>query len=421
MSFSRTFRRYRGWLALGAIALAAIIVFAVVRQAKPDEQKTSYSTSAASKGTLSVTVSGTGNLEVGDQTEVWPQSSGTVANIEVAEGDAVKKGDVLFTLDASDAEAATAKALAGYRQAQSGVAQAQVALTRAESSLSALKERADAPTSTVSDDEIDAAEAEVTSAKASLAASKASRTTALNDYNDALSAEGDLDVTAPVSGIVWTLDIAEGDSVSTSGSSGNGSSSSAAAASSSTSGNTGTTSAPLVIVPKRPLVVTLAVNEVDMASIKVGQRADLEFDALPDLTLTGKVAEVSDEGTVDQGVVTFDVTLSLDVANKQLKPGMSVSATIVTAIARNALLVPNAAVKSDDQGSYVQVMKSATSQPQRVTVETGMSSATQTEILSGLSEGDAVVTATSDSSSSSGNQSQRQGGGLMMMGGGPGR
>ncbi len=446
MARARGWRRYRAWIAaavLIAVAAAAFVAFNRSKAATPEQ---SYQTETATTGMLSVTVSGTGNLAFDDTTDVYPDTAGTVASIAVAEGDIVTTGTVLFRLDATDAEANTASALASYRRAQQSVAQAEAQLVKAENTLADLEDRyaaqvsatgvstsaatTGAPTatttqsSTVTQADIDAAEADVSSAEAGLASAKADRASASLSYDKAQDAEGDLAVVSPVSGKVHTLEIEVGDSVSSSG--GSATSSSAGA---NTGGNTSTTAssssssgAPIVIAPEQPLALVLAVNEVDLPSLKVGQRADIEFDALPDLTATGKVIEIAEEGTVNSGVVTYDVTLSLDVADPALRAGMSSSATIVTAIAKDTLLVSNAAVKSNSDGSsYVLVLEDGATTPTEVTVETGLSSSTQTQIVSGLSEGQTVVTQTTSSSSSSSSGSS-SGGGFMMpgAGGGPG-
>ncbi len=145
---------------------------------------------------------------------------------------------------------------------------------------------------------------------------------------------------------------------------------------------------------------------------------------------TGKVYEIADEGSNDQGVVTFEVRVSIDVADEGLRPGMSAAATIVTEIAKDALLVPNGAVKSNSDGSYyVEILADGETTPTQVTVETGLTNATQTQILSGLSEGDLVVTTTTSSDASSSDSSTDErgptepGGGVMggVMGGTPAR
>ncbi len=146
---------------------------------------------------------------------------------------------------------------------------------------------------------------------------------------------------------------------------------------SSSTSSSSSSSAPNVIAPKQPLAVHLTVNEVDLPSLKVGQRADIEFDALPDLAATGKIYEIASEGSSSSGVVTFDVWLSLDVADPALRSGMSSAATIVTDVVKDALLVPNGAVKSDGNGGYYVQVLDASGNPQKVTVETAVASSTQ--------------------------------------------
>lgn len=421
MAGSKKLRRYRSWIAAAVLVAVAGAAFYFYRQSQQVDATTSYTTEKATVGTISVTVAGTGNIEVDGTTDVYPDVSGEVATVEVEEGDTVTTGTVLFTLDAASAEAATARAYASYTQAKQQVSQAEASVVKAQNTLADLKDRADEPSSTVTSADISAAAAEVTSAKAGLASAKASRTTAQLDYADTADAEDDLKVTSPCAGKVYSLDVAVGDTVSTGSSASNNTATSA-------TGGTGTattstsSSAPVVISPVQPLAVHLTVNEVDIPSLKVGQRADIEFDALPDLTATGKVYEIADTGSSSSGVVTFDVWISLDVADEGLRSGMSAAATVVTNIAKDALVVSNAAVKTANDGSYyVQVMKDGATDPTNVTVETGLASATQTQILSGLSEGDVVVTQTIDSTDTSSSSSTQGGGGMMVpgMGGGP--
>lgn len=412
MSISKRLRRYRGWIALVALVAVGGTAYAVTLPDDSETTETRYTTEAASVGTLSITVSGTGNVQVDGTTDVYPATSGTVASIKVAEGDEVSEGDVLFTLDAAAADAATAKALSSYRQSQSSVAQATANLTKAKNDLATLESRADEVSSTVTSDDIDAAEASVSSASAALTAAKASQTVSKLEYEQAQDAEDELTVKAPVDGVVYSLGIEVGDSVSTSGGSSSTTSGSTVGAT-----TTSASDAPVVLAPEQPFAVKMTVNEVDLPSLAVDQRADIAFDAIPDLTATGKVYEIANEGNNSSGVVTFDVWISLDVASDLIRSGMSSSATIVTEIVKDALLVPNGAVKSDgDGGYYVQVLD-AEGNPQKVTVETGLASSTQTQILSGISEGDKVVTASSTTSGST--DTGGAGGSFMMMGGGP--
>lgn len=433
MSVSRKIRRYRGWIAVGTLAAIAAGTWFVLQRTADQDPKTTYQTQKVTKETLSVTISGTGNLEIGDTQDVWPTTAGTVATLDVAEGEAVSTGTVLYTLDEADAEEATARAYATYLQSVVSVTQAKASLTRAKNTLADLQERqatpSSGPTATpVTDEDIAAAKADVNSAAANVNSASAQSSSALLSYKQARADEEDLEVTAPCSGVVYSISIEEGDSVS-SGSSSTGASGSSATAGSAT-GATGATAggsgtAPVVIVPEQPLVAKLTVNETDVSSIKLGQRANIEFDALDDATATGKVIEIADSGTVSQGVVTFDVTVSIDVADPRLREGMSVAASVVTNVVRDALTVPNSAIKTaQDDSSYVLVMADGKKTPTKATVETGLANATSTVILNGLSEGDTIVTRTittsDDDSSSSSSSSNSQRSGFIMGGGGPG-
>jgi multidrug efflux pump subunit AcrA (membrane-fusion protein) len=117
-------------------------------------------------------------------------------------------------------------------------------------------------------------------------------------------------------------------------------------------GSSGTTIATLITTEE---YADLSLNESDVAKVVVGQPVTLTFDALPNVTIQGTVQQVNPVGTVTQGVVTYDVRISFNQANPSVKPGMSVSATIITASETSAIQVPSSAVKTSGGMSYVQV------------------------------------------------------------------
>ncbi|MCF7864969.1 MAG: HlyD family efflux transporter periplasmic adaptor subunit [Candidatus Pacebacteria bacterium] len=102
-------------------------------------------------------------------------------------------------------------------------------------------------------------------------------------------------------------------------------------------------------------VAEITLNEVDVANIKVGQPVLLTFDAVDDVTATGTVANIDLVGTVSQGVVSYTTQIAFDTTDERIKPGMSVSATIITKNKPNVLLIPTAAVKSKNGTKYVEV------------------------------------------------------------------
>lgn len=160
-------------------------------------------------------------------------------------------------------------------------------------------------------------------------------------------------------------------------------------------------------------VAEISMNEIDVAKVKTGEKVTLTFDAIPDLSITGKVVEIDTIGTLSQGVVSYTVKIGFDTQDNRIKPGMSVSASIITDTKTDVLTLPNSAVKSQNNGHYVEVPDSteiplaetistsgiALSLPtMRKQIEVGISNDNITEITSGLHESDIVISRTITSS-----------------------
>ena len=196
-------------------------------------------------------------------------------------------------------------------------------------------------------------------------------------------------IRAPFDGVVAQLDIKPADNVS---------------------GSVG-----VLITDKK--VAEIYLNEVDITKVEIGQKATLTFDALEDFAITGEVTTVDQIATVSQGVVSYNVKIAVDTDDARIKPGMSVSASIATGVAKDILTVPVSAVKEQDGLSVVEVVSSETvinSQgvtltdgPINQTVETGLTDDVSVEIKSGLTAGDKVIVRTiTTSNSSSGSSTQ---------------
>ncbi|MFA6535824.1 MAG: HlyD family efflux transporter periplasmic adaptor subunit [Candidatus Paceibacterota bacterium] len=166
---------------------------------------------------------------------------------------------------------------------------------------------------------------------------------------------------------------------------------------------TGTAVATLVTNQK---IAELSLNEVDAAKVKVGNKAILTFDAIENLTLTGSVASIDTVGTVSQGVVSYVVKIAFDSQNVQIKSGMTVNASIQTEVKQDVLAVPTSAVKTQNGVSYVQVFATpftdaggtqgviSNAAPEQIEVVTGISDDSKVEIVSGLTEGQQIITRT---------------------------
>ncbi len=146
------------------------------------------------------------------------------------------------------------------------------------------------------------------------------------------------------------------------------------------------------------LEMSINVDELQISSISVGQQVQITADAVPDKTYVGTVTRVSMKGTSNGGTTTYPVSIRIDDTDG-LRPGMNANAEIVVAEAKNALVVPNAAVV---RGSYVLVTKDSPSAANAdttmeapegfvyVPVKTGVSDDDYTQIVSGIQEGDTI-------------------------------
>ncbi len=167
------------------------------------------------------------------------------------------------------------------------------------------------------------------------------------------------------------------------------------------------------------LQIDASIDQADIAQIKVGQKVDITLDAYPDEHSTGSVSLVALQGTTASNVTTFAVTVAVEEASDKLLSGMNANIDIVVAEVINVLTVPSEAVKTN--GNKKQVIlnapastkgvgqenqaaqsgentkvtsgqKSANGNVRSVPVEIGLDDGTNVEIISGLTEGQEVVT-----------------------------
>ena len=137
-------------------------------------------------------------------------------------------------------------------------------------------------------------------------------------------------------------------------------------------------------------LVDVQVSESDINKIKIGQTANLSFDAIVGKTYEGKVTTAARVGTVTPSGVTFAVTVELLNPDEQVLPGMTSSVNIVVSQIDNVLTVPNRAVRSVNQNLVVYVLKNNV--PTAVNITIGASSDVDSEILTGdVKEGDQIV------------------------------
>ncbi len=356
----------------------------------------SYQTTAASTGTIVVTVTESGAVSSANSGSVTTQASGVVNKILVQNGETVKTGQAIaqFDLDQTSLQKYQ-QALASYQGAKNNLANAQAQAYTLQSAMFVANQKfltgviaAGTPTYDPTYVEQNAtwlaSEQQYITQQSVITAAQ----TSVNAAAAALQAVSPT-VTAPISGTVTGLSLQIGSVLSSVTNSSGGSTDQKIA-------SIQTSAAP---------TVTVQLTQVDVPNIKVGDKATLTFDAFAGKTYTGKVVSIDTIGAVSSGVTTYPAVIQLDDTGvTNIFSNMTVTANIITASKDNVIMVPNAAISTNSNGEeVVRIMKNGT--PTTTIVTTGLASATQTEILTGVADGDLVVTGTTGGTAAASNVS----------------
>jgi HlyD family secretion protein len=253
----------------------------------------------------------------------------------------------------SAAEANADQASANHELLLSGATEAEIAA--AEANLAQAQANLTSLTAGASEEAITVAEVEVEKARLALA-----------DARETLS---ETTITAPFDGVVTDVFVAEGEH--------------AAGA--------------VVELASSELYVLLSVDEIDIGGLKVGQPAIVTMETWPDVEIAGEISSIAPSATLGaDGIVSFDVGLSLGENDLPILVGLTANADVITAEHDAVLLVPNAAITADRQaGTYTvkRVTGEKDGRPvvEEVQVTIGLRDGNFTEVTSGLAEGDQVL------------------------------
>jgi multidrug efflux pump subunit AcrA (membrane-fusion protein) len=414
------------WKKIAILVIVLLLLwFAGVKVFGQKSSTSQYQTATAETGSIVSTVDESGNVNASSQTEVTSPSNGLVQQIYVKNGDYVTAGQKLFSVkstatpeEQASAYASYENALASYQSAtqskqameaslekdRDAILSDQDTLNNFNSNPNVINPSTKQPYTQNEKDEITSA---VTSDQEQFAADQTkynqedTQITAANAQLNSASltyeATQNATVTAPISGTVANVAAQPGSAVTASTVTTTSNSTSFGSSSSSSSSSGG--SSVLAIGNYGKLSILAQVNEVDIPKIKVGQQATVTLDAFPSDTFVGQVESVDSVGTISSGVVTYNVYINLISPPSEIKSGMSSSVAIQTARADNVVTVPSAAVQTSNGASYVRELKNG--KVTTVPVTTGISDDTNTEITSGVSAGDVVITGTNSTTTSS--------------------
>jgi len=153
--------------------------------------------------------------------------------------------------------------------------------------------------------------------------------------------------------------------------------------------NTASATSSSIVAIARGLEVLAQVPEVDIGQIKQRQQVEIIADAYPDQVFKGHVRLISPEAVVEQNVTSFQVRVAIDTGKNELRSGMNVDVTFLGEALQDALVVPTVAIVTE-KGKTGVLMPDQKQKPQFRPVTIGPSIEDQTQILSGLKEGDRV-------------------------------
>lgn len=403
------------------------------------------------RGDLTITISGSGTIETPHKLDLTFGVGGRIEKLLVKEGDQVKKGELIAQLETDSLALSLAQAKITYaqteltvKQYELAVSQAIVAVTQAEIALKTAEIALEQTTRTASLTDVRVAQAEVettkrnlddsiitlskyspgtpgyneyeknvllaqarykaaqdtldamlagystkevsvkqqqvTAAQQSLAAAKQSlenaKLTAELSKQSLIAAGLSRDyaqkqleratLTAPFDGAIASVPVDIGDTV------------------------LATTTIAHLIDPVR-MELEVQVDEVDITGVKTGQRAIIKVDALSEAAFIGKVSSIGLMPKKESGVTLFDVKIILDnISDSSLRGGMSASADIVITERKGVLLVPSRVIRKNNAGKTVVQVSGGVATNEKEVVA-GISDGLQTEIISGLEEGETVL------------------------------
>jgi membrane fusion protein, macrolide-specific efflux system len=434
MTRRRGRRSARPWyLYLFGVVAIAIFALGVSEVGAPTSSaRTSKEVVTAQQGVVQATVSGSGNVEPGVDDAVSFATGGTLQTINVTVGEHVTKGQLIATLDPTSAQLTLDEAQDGLTAAQDSLTAAEDGGSTASGSSGSGAEAAaasahgsgsksgDGTTTTASggSSSTQTTTTKSTPSPAEIAQAQSSVDSAEANVTSAEKALADTELYSPVTGTVASLSSDQiGQTVSAGGSS-SAASGSGADAAASTGTNAGSSSSSssssgfATIINNKTMTMSVSLSESDISSVKVGQIATVSLSALTGVELGGKVTSISPLGSSSDGVVSYEVGLTIYQYNPKVLPGMSATATIVTGQAQGVTL-PTEAVTGDT----VDLDTKGKITTQSVTV--GLRGASREVIESGLKAGQqvqvtitlpALGTSTTTSSSSTSGFTSRFGG-----------
>jgi len=388
---------HTSWKKRIIVSIVLLVLLFILKRALFPSQKQNYTFDTVSKGTITQLVTENGSVIASSETDVYSPANGVLSQIYVQNGDHVNQGQKLFSVQSTATAQEQAVAYASYLQAQSAVNAANATAYTLQSTMysdwdiyynlatNSTYQNADGspnftnrtlPAFTTVQDNWLAAEAAYKNQQSVIAQAQAGLTSASLAYQATQNAT----VTAPTSGTVANIVGLTGAKVIAEVSS-----------SQANAATTQTTITPVLVIGNTEgSALQTTVSEVDVNKVAIGQQVDITFSAIPNKTYEGKIKQIDTFGTTTQGVVNYNVFITVTNPTTAIRPGMSANLTINTAKKDNVLTVANGAVVPYQNGKAVQVV-GKNGKVVFMPVIIGLRGFSRSEVLRGVTPNEKVI------------------------------
>ncbi len=314
-------------IGIGVAALLGVMAYLAIRQPRGD--RVDVRTEEVGRRDLVSRVTATGHVEARRAVEISADISGRIVELPVEEGQEVQEGDLLLRIDPTQYRAAVRKAEAALSEAESREARAEAAYRRARRAWERTRKLRDAGENYVTEDEAEAAETDAELARSEWDAAQHAVEQARAALNEARDRLEKTTIRAPMTGRVTRLNVEVGETAVVG-----------------TMNNPG--SLLLTISDLGAMEAVLEVDETDIPRVAVGDSASVEVDAFPDRAITGHVRKISNSSVQGAGpqagggdqAVDFEVRVALRDPPAGIRPDLSATGDIITAVREDALAIP---------------------------------------------------------------------------------
>lgn len=331
-------------IGIGLLLLLVIGGCFFYNQSKETEGKTQYTTGRVEKGNIGIVIDATGTINPVNFVDVSTTISGTLKEVRVKENQYVQAGDVIAVIDA--------------RNVKANEESAHAALTNAERDFQryeTLYHQGAVPRQMY-----DNALLKLEQARSAYAVAEAN--------------VSDTTIVAPMSGTVVGEPLKAGQTVAQ-----------------------GLSSQMIIatIADLNELEIYLTIDETDIGNIEVGQKVEFTVDSKPGKTFPGEISYISKGkkgamGTMSNTVVYYTVKVKIPHEEAQfLLPSMTARAAIHGKEAKDTILVPLTALRSDRSGDYIYVIENG--KPEKRYIKLGITGAASVQVLEGLEVGEEII------------------------------